>query len=275
MALNKDTVQKYIDDLKKDTIKADQDLNNAKAQEADKKSALEKKTRWADVLRTLLGTITETNRLGLIYMGSLERTRKHNEKAGHNARLAIDAIKILICEAKKVLDCSEVLKGLIKVLSDRIDNKIPSTSTNSIMASLLALKNATDDALTGIKDALTALLLTFHKEEELYGILAGEQGLGYQLSGMYSVMTCGKKPGLDDCASCNPKKTPIFPMDDEACDFYTKTKHQYEDAVDSLKDLQKELDAASCKREFAQARKDALTTAYNAALAAKACDTKK
>lgn len=275
MALNKDTVQQYIDRLKKDCIEADQALTNAKAQEADKRSALDKKRRWADVLKDVLSTITETNRLGLIYMGTLERTRKHNEKGGKNARLCIDAIKILICEAKKVLDCSEVLKGKIKELSDRIDNKIPSKGANSIMANLLALKTATDDSLVSIKDAINALLLTFHLEEELYGVLAGEKGLQYQLTGMYALMTDGKKPGLEDCASCNPKKTPIFPMDDEACDFYTKTKHQYEETIEKLKDLQKEVDTVSCKREFAQARKDSLDSAYAAALAAKACDTKK
>jgi hypothetical protein len=35
MALNNDTVQQYIDHLQKDCIEANQDLNNAKAQEAD------------------------------------------------------------------------------------------------------------------------------------------------------------------------------------------------------------------------------------------------
>lgn len=275
MALNKDTVQQYIDRLKKDTIEAAQDLSNALAQEADKRSSLEKKKRWSEVLKDVLGTITETNRLGLIYMGTLERTRKHNEKGGKNAGLCIDAVTILICEAKKVLDCSEVLKGKIKELSDRIDNKIVSKGANSIMANLLALKTATDDALAGIKDAINALLLTFHLEEELYGVLAGEKGLGYQLTGMYTLMTDGKKPGLEDCASCNPKKTPLFPMDDEACDFYTKTKHQYDEIIAKLKDLQTEVDAASCKREFAQAKKDSLDNAYAAALAAKACEVKK
>ena len=275
MALNKDTVQQYIDRLQKDCIEADQDLNNAKAQEADKRSSLEKKKRWSDVLKDVLGTITETNRLGLIYMGTLERTRKHSDKGGKNAGLCIDAVKILVCEAKKVLDCSEVLKGKIKELSDRIDNKIASKGANSIMANLLALKTATDDALVSIKEAINALLLTFHLEEELYGVLAGEKGLQYQLTGMYTLMTDGKKPGLEDCASCNPKKTPIFPMDDEACDFYTKTKNQYDDTIASLKDLQKDVDTASCKREFAQARKDSLDTAYAAALAAKACEVKK
>lgn len=275
MALNKDTVQQYIDRLQKDTIEAAQDLNNALAQEADKRSSLEKKKRWSEVLKDVLGTITETNRLGLIYMGTLERTRKHNEKGGKNAGLCIDAIKILVCEAKKVLDCSEVLKGKIKELSDRIDNKIPSKGANSIMANLLALKTATDDALLSIKDAINALLLTFHLEEELYGVLAGEKGLQYQLTGMYTLMTDGKKPGLEDCASCNPKKTPIFPMDDEACDFYTKTKHQYDETIARLKDLQTEVDTASCKREFAQAKKDSLDKAYAAALAAKACEVKK
>jgi len=273
MAYNKDTVQQYIDDLQKDTVKAEQELKNALAQEADKKTQLAKKQRWLSVLNDLLGVITETNRLGLIYMGSLQRVQKHNEKGGKNARLCIDAIKILICEAKKELDCSEVLKGLIKVLSDRIDNKIPTKGANSIQASLLALKTATDDALAAIKDAINALLITFHHEEDLYSMVAGEKSLQYQLIGMYTLMTDGKKPGLDECAVCHPRKTPIFPMDDESCDFYTKTKKQYEETIDRLKDLQKEVDNASCKREFAQAKRDALTTAYAAALAAKACDT--
>ncbi|SFD73664.1 hypothetical protein SAMN05518672_1035 [Chitinophaga sp. CF118] len=273
MASNNDTVQQYIDRLRRDTIEAAQFLTSVQAQEADKRSALEKKKRWSDVLQDVLGTITETNRLGLIYMGTLERTRKHNEKSGRNARLCIDAIKILICEAKKVLDCSEVLKGLIKVLSDRIDDKIPSKGTNSILANLLALKTATDDALVSIKNAINALLVTFHLEEELHGGLAGEKGLLYQLIGMYVLMTDGKKPGLDECASCNPKKTPIFPMDDPACDFYTRTKEQYDETVIQLKQLQREVDLAACKREFAKARKDSLDSAYAAALAAKACDT--
>jgi hypothetical protein len=272
MAYNKDNVQQYIDRLQKDYIEADQQLTSAVAQEAHKRSALEKKKRWAGVLEGVLGTITETNRLGVVYMGTLERTTRYNAKSGINARLCIDAIKILICEAKKVLDCSEVLKAKIKVLSDRIDNKIPSNSTNSIMANLLALKTATDDALTAIKNAINGLLLTFHKEEELFDILAGEKGLTYQLVGMYGLMKDGRKSDLEDCASCHPRKTPIFPMDDPSCDFYTKTKHQYDDTIIKLKELQTEVDLAACKREFAQARKDSLQSAYNAAITAKAYD---
>ncbi|MCF6404980.1 hypothetical protein L3C95_18915 [Chitinophaga filiformis] len=273
MASNKDTVQQYLDRLKKDVTEADQELVNALAQEAFKKSALEKKTRWADVLKDLLATITETNRLGMIYLGTLERTRKYNEKSGKNARLCIDAIKILICEGKKLLDCTEVLKGQIKVLTDRIDNKIPDKGANSIMANLAALKTATDDALTAIKDAIKALLVTYHEEEDLWGLLAGEKGLLFQVVGSYKLMTDGKKPDLEDCASCHPQKTPLFPMDDETCDFYTKTKRQYEETLDELKDLQKEVEVVSCKREFAQARKTALDKAYAAALAAKSCET--
>lgn len=273
MASNNDTVQQYLDRLKKDCIEADQELVNASAQEAYKKSALEKKRRWADILKDLLGTITETNRLGMIYLGTLERTRKYNEKSGKNARLCIDAIKILICEAKKLLDCSEVLKGQIKILTDRIDNKIPVKGTNSIMANLTALKTATDEALVAIKDAINALLATYHEEEDLWALLAGEKGLLFQVVGSYKLMTDGKKPDLEDCASCNPQKTPLFPMDDETCDFYTKTKRQYEEAIDDLKDLQKDVEVVSCKREFAQARKVALDKAYAAALAAKACET--
>jgi hypothetical protein len=273
MASNKDTVQQYLDRLKKDVTEADQELVNALAQEAFKKSALEKKGRWADVLKDLLATITETNRLGMIYLGTLERTRKYNEKSGANARLCIDAIKILVCEAKKLLDCTEVLKGQIKVLTDRIDNKIPDKGANSIMANLNALRTAAEDALTAIKDAIKALLATYHEEEDLWGLLAGEKGLLFQVVGSYKLMTDGKKPDLEDCASCNPQKTPLFPMDDEDCDFYTKTKHQYESTLDELKDLQKEVEVVSCKREFAQARKTALDKAYAAALAAKSCET--
>lgn len=273
MASNKDSVQQYIDRLQADYIEAEQELTNAKAVEAHKKSALEKKKRWAGVLEGVLAGITETNRLGVIYMGTLERTTRYNAKSGLNARLCIDAIKILICEAKKLLDCTEVLKWKIKVLSDRIDNKIPSNTTNSIMANLLALKAATDDALTAIKNAINGLLLTFHQEEELFDILAGEKGLTYQLVSMYGLMRDGRKPDLEDCASCHPRKTPIFPMDDPACDFYTKTKNQYDDTIHHLKDLQTEVDLASCKREFAQAKKDSLFSAYSAAIAAKACDT--
>lgn len=272
MAFNKDTVQQYLDRLKKDCIEADQELNNAKAQEAFKKIALEKKKRWSDVLKDILATITETNRLGMIYLGTLERTRKYNKKTGKNAHLCIDAIKILICEAKELLDCSEVLKGQIKVLTDRIDNKIPSKGTNSIIANLTALKTAEDDAVTAIKDAIKALLITYRQEEELWGLLAGDKGLLYQVEGSYTLVTDGKKPDLEDCASCHPQKTPLFPMDDETCDFYTKTKHQYESTLDELKDLQKDVEVVSCKREFAQARKDALDKAYAAALAAKSCE---
>lgn len=275
MALNKDSVQEYLDRLQKDCIEADQAFLTAKALEAAKRSALDKTKRWSDLLRDLLSTITETNRLGMIYLGTLERTRKQNEKVGRNARLAVDAIKILICEVKKVMDCTEVMKGLVKVLADRIDCKIPSKGANSIMAVLATLKTAVDEALASIKEALNNLLATYHLEEELWGDLAGEKGLLYQISGMYALMTDGKKPGLEDCASCNPKKTPIFPMDDEACDFYTKTKHQYEETLETLKDLQDAVDNATCKREFAQAKKVALDNAYAAALAAKACETKK
>lgn len=273
MAFNKDTVQQYLDRLKKDVKAADQELTNALAQEAYKRSALEKKKRWSDVLRDLLTTITETNRLGMIYLGTLERTRKYNEKSGKNARLCIDAIKILICEAKKLLDCSEVLKGQIKVLTDRIDNKIPPRGPNSIIANLTGLKTATDDAVVAIKDAIKALLTTYHEEEDLWGLLAGEKGLLYQVVGSYKLMTDGKKPDLEDCASCNPQKTPLFPMDDESCDFYTKTKRQYEDTLEELKDLQKDVEVVACKREFAQARKNALDKALAAAVAAKACET--
>jgi hypothetical protein len=273
MALNKDTVQQYLDRLQKDVQEADQALKNATAHEAAKRSALEKTKRWSDILNSLLGTITETNRLGMIYLGTLERTRKQNEKIGRNARLSVDAIKILICEAKKVLDCTEVMKGLVKVLSDRIDCKIPSKGTNSIMAVLATLKTAVDEALTSIRDAIVALLGTYHQEEELWGYLAGEKGLLFQVTGMAALLTDGKKPGLDDCANCNPRKTPIFPMDDEACDFYTNTKKQYDHTLEKLKELQEEVDNATCKREFAQAKKAALDSAYAAANAAKACDT--
>ncbi|TWV98680.1 hypothetical protein [Chitinophaga pinensis] len=273
MASNKDTIQQYLDRLKNDCVEADQELNNAKAQEAFKKSALDKKRRWSDVLKDILTTITETNRLGMIYLGTLERTRKYNKKTGKNAHLCIDAIKILICEAKQLLDCSEVLKGQVKVLTDRIDNKIPSKGANSIIANLTALKTAEDDALNAIRDAINALLVTYRQEEELWGLLAGEKGLLFQVEGSYKLVTDGKKPDLEDCASCHPQKTPLFPMDDEACDFYTKTKHQYGSTLDELKDLQKDVEVVSCKREFAQARKDALDKAYAAALAAKSCET--
>lgn len=274
MALNKDSVQQYIDRLLQDCIEADLAFNSAKAQELSKKSALDKTKRWSDILRDVLNTVTETNRLGMIYLGTLERARKQNEKVGKNARLAVNAIKILICEVKKVMDCTEVMKGLVKVLSDRIDCKIPSKGANSIMAVLANLKTAVDDALASIKEALNALLATYHLEEELWGDLAGEKGLLFQIGGMYTLVTEGKKPDIDSCGHCNPKKTPIFPMDDPACDFYTKTKHQYEETLEKLKDLQDALDNATCKREFAQAKKVALDNAYAAALAAKACDTK-
>ncbi|MBW8682923.1 hypothetical protein [Chitinophaga rhizophila] len=273
MASNYDTVQQYLDRLRKDCIEADQELNNAKAQEAFKKSALDKKKRWSEVLKDILSTITETNRLGLIYLGTLERTRKYNEKAGKNARLCIDAIRILICEAKQLLDCAEVLRAQIKVLTDRIDNKIPSKGANSILANLTALKSAGEESVTAIRDAINALLVTCRHEEELWGLLAGEKGLVYQVTGAYTLVTEGKKPDLEDCASCHPQKTPLFPMDDEACDFYTKTKHQYDSTLDELKELQKDVEVVSCKREFAQARKDALDKAYAAALAAKSCET--
>lgn len=272
MAFNKDTVQKYLDRLQKDVIAADQELANAAAQEACKRSAYEKKKRWADVLKDLLGTITETNRLGMIYLGTLERTRKYNEKVGKNASLCIDAIKILICEAKKLLDCSEVLKGKIRELTDRIDNKIPSKGPNSIIGNLSSLKTASDDAVAAIRDAIKALLATYHEEEDLLGLLAGEKGLLYQVTGSYKLMTDGKKPGVEECASCNPQKTPLFPMDDESCDFYTKTKRQYEETLEELKALLKDIEVVSCKREFAQARKNALDKALAAALAAKSCE---
>ncbi|HVI44770.1 MAG TPA: hypothetical protein VM802_07865 [Chitinophaga sp.] len=275
MALNNDTVQQYIDRLKKESTEAGQHLDSAKAEESKKAGALDKTRRWSGVLGDVLGTVTETNRLGMIYLGTLERTRQKNEKIGENASLSVEAVKILICETRKVLDCSEVLKGLIKILSDRIDCKIPSNGPGSILNLLQALKAAMDVALAAIKDAVNLLLATYHLEEELWEQLAGENGTLKQVTDMHTLVTDARKPGVGDCASCHPKKVPVFPMDDEACDFYTKTKHQYEEALEDLKRLQKELEKATCKREFAQARKEALDSALAAALAAKACETKK
>ncbi|MCW3464564.1 hypothetical protein [Chitinophaga nivalis] len=275
MATNKDTVQQYIDRLLQEYTEAARELTNAKAEELKKQGELDKNKKWAGVLSNMFSLISETNRLGVIYMGTLERTRKQNEKLGHNASLSVDAIKILLCETRKVLDCTEVFKGLIKTLSDRIDCKIPSKGTNSIMAVLAALKTAVEEALTAVKEVVNALLAVYHLEEELLEQIAGERGLLYQVTGMYILLTDGVKPDLEACASCHPRKKPIFPMDANTCDFYTHTKEEYERVIALLKEIQRELDLASCRREFAQAKNDALKNAYDAAIAAKSCDTKK
>lgn len=270
---NNDTVQQYVDRLKADLVKAEQDFTTASVEEQQQQSKLTKSKQWVALLKKMLDLIDQTNRLGLSYTGTLQRTRKQGEKVGGNAALGVEAIGLLICEIKKVTDCTEVLKNLLKQLTDRIDCKIPQKNPKeSIMSVIGMLKEAVDDALNSVKDAVNALLKALQSEEDLWASLAGEKGLVYQLTGMSQHMLLGKKPDLEDCASCNPKKTPVFPMDDEACDFYTSTEKEYNKENAAIPVLQEKLDKATCRREIAQSHKDALAAAYAAAMAAKACD---
>lgn len=265
-----DSVQEYLDRLAQDLAVANAAFLLAQAQEAQKTRDLEKKTQWSNLLKQVLDLLKKTNQLAMTYIRTVQRVRRQGEKIGENAELGIEAMEILICQIRKLTDCTEVLKTLIKVLLDRINCNIP-PKENGILANLNALKEAVEEALTGIKDAVTALLNALKAQEELYISISGDRGLVYQLNGLSEHMLQGRKPDLEDCATCKPKQTPLFPMDDPDCDFYSQTEEQYEKVQKQIEDLRDELEEATCKRETAQAKKDALQKAYEAAKAAKAC----
>jgi hypothetical protein len=265
-----DSVQEYLDRLFKDLTAAKADLLLADAQKAQKEAELNKKTQWFELLTTVLNLLKSTNRLGMRYIRTVKRTRKQAEKIGENAELGIEAMEILICQIKKLTDCTEVLKSMVKVILDRINCNIPE-KPNGIFATLKELQVAVEDALTSVKAAVTALLDALKAQEDLYISISGERGLVYQLEGLYAHMLEGKKPDLEDCVSCKPKQTPLFPMDDPDCDFYSQTSQQYEKVEEQIADLQDELEEVMCKQENAAAKRDALQKAYDAAIAAKAC----
>jgi hypothetical protein len=265
-----DSVQEYLDRLKQDLAVATAALLLAQAQENQKSSELAKKTQWSTLLKQVLDLLKRTNQLGMTYIRTVQRVRRQGEKIGENAELSIEAMEILICQIKKLTDCTEVLKTMIKTLLDRINCTITGKD-DGIFATLKALRDAVDEALTGVKDAVTALLNALKAQEELWVSISGDRGLVYQLNGLSEHMLKGQKPDIEDCASCKPKQTPLFPMDDPDCDFYSQTEEQYEKVEKQIAELREELEEATCKRETAQARKDALQKAYDAAKAAKAC----
>lgn len=266
-----DSVQEYIDRLKQDLAAATAALAQAEALEIQKKLDLDKKTTWSTLLKRVLDLLKATNQLGMEYIRTVQRVRKQAEKIGENAELGIEAMEILICQAKKLTDCTEVLKSLVKILLDRINCSI-TPKENGIMANLNALKTAVDDALISVTNVVTTLLDALKAQEELWVSISGDRGLVYQLNGLSEHMLQGKKPDLEDCVSCKPKQTPLFPMDDPDCDFYSQTEEQYEKVQEQIAELQEEVEEATCKRETAQAKKNALKTAHDAAIAAKACN---
>jgi hypothetical protein len=265
-----DSVQEYLDRLKQDLAVATAALLLAQAQENQKSSELSKKTQWSTLLKQVLDLLKRTNQLGMTYIRTTQRVRRQAEKIGENAELGIEAMEILICQAKKLTDCTEVLKTMIKTLIDRINCPITGKD-DGIFATLKALRDAVEEALTGVKDAVVALLNALKAQEELWVSISGDRGLVYQLNGLSEHMLKGQKPDIEDCASCKPKQTPLFPMDDPDCDFYSQTEEQHEKVEKQIAQLREELEEATCKRETAQARKDALQKAYDAAKAAKAC----
>jgi hypothetical protein len=266
-----DSVQEYLDRLSQDLAVAKAELLLADAQKNQKESELAKKRQWFELLTSVLALLKTTNRLGMDYIRTVKRARKQAEKIGENAELGIEAMEILICQIKKLTDCTEVLKSMVKIIIERINCNIPE-KPGGILATLRELQAAVEEALTGIKDAVTALLNALKAQEDLYISISGERGLVYQLNGLYEHMLQGKKQDLEDCVSCKPKQTPLFPMDDPDCDFYSQTSQQYEKVEDQIADLSEELEQATCKQEIAKTRKEALEKAYNAALAAKACN---
>jgi hypothetical protein len=266
-----DSVQEYIDRLKQDHALATAALLLAEAQENQKKTELEKKQLWSNLLKKVLDLLKGTNQLAMEYIRTVQRVRRQAEKIGENAELGLEAMEILICQAKKLTDCTEVLKSLVKILLDRINCSI-TPKENGIMANLNALKTAVDEALTSVKNVVSSLLDALKAQEELWVSIAGDRGLVYQLNGLSEHMLQGKKPDLEDCVSCKPKQTPLFPMDDPDCDFYSQTEDQYEKVQEQIAQLQEELEEATCRRETAQAKKNALKTALDAAIAAKACN---
>jgi hypothetical protein len=266
-----DSVQEYLDRLKQDLAVATAALLLAQAQENQKSSELTKKTQWSSLLKQVLDLLKKTNQLAMTYIRTVQRVRRQGEKIGENAELGIEAMEILICQIKKLTDCTEVLKSLIKTLLDRINCPITGKD-DGIYATMKALAAAVEDALTSVKDAVNALLNALKAQEELFVSISGDRGLVYQLNGLSEHMLLGKKPDLEDCVSCKPKQTPLFPMDDPDCDFFSQTEEQYEKVEKQITELREELEQATCKRETAQARKDALQKAYEAAKAAKACN---
>lgn len=266
-----DSVQEYLDRLSRDLASATAAYDQAKAVEDQKTVELEKKSQWSLLLKQVLDLLKKTNGLAMTYIRTVKRVRRQSEKIGENAELGIEAMEILICQIKGLTDCTEVLKTIIKVLLDRITCTITGKE-NGIMANLNDLKNAVEDALTDIKTAVTALLNALKAQEELWVSISGDRGLVYELNGLAEHMLQGKKPDLEDCVSCKPKQTPLFPMDDPDCDFYSQTLEQYQKVEKQIAQLQEEKEEATCKRETAETKKNALNTALIAAKAAKACN---
>ncbi|RAJ06507.1 hypothetical protein LX64_01634 [Chitinophaga skermanii] len=281
MPQNNDTVQQYIDRLTEDATKAEQAWSLAKAVEEQKVNKLTQVNRLCSVFSDLLNTISETNKLGMVYLGTLQRTGKQTDKVGENAKHSLAAIRILICESKGLLDCLEVLAGEVKKLSDRIGGQVVAKGNNSIMGSLNSLKTSIDEAITASKEAVNALLDTFHSEKELRIHLAGPAGLGTQVKHLKNLLLyankngkCTNKNEAVACSACKPRDKDIFPMDDSQNDFYSDIFQKYTTESNSLKTLQQDIEVAAGDRAMAEAKKEALKKALEAALAAKA-DAKK
>jgi hypothetical protein len=277
-------IQQYIERLKRELKHAEQRWENLKQYENQATKSYQYKSDFSGFLGVLLDLLSATSALGVGYIHTLSRASALSEKAGMNARRGVWSMRIMIGEARKNMDCMEVLTKLIKDLGDRINCKIPvKDEAKSVMTIIRQLKEEAEKAIVTIRDMVLALLKTLQLQEDLRMRLVGKRGLVYHLNAMRRLAEYGNKndPGdtddpedMADCSSCKPKTIPIFPMDDPRCDFYTKLHNEYKGESGQLPGLKDTMDTAIAKRERAEAKKDSLSAALKAAQEAKCCDKK-
>ena len=276
---NCDSVQEYIDSLKADLAKANDDFLLAQKTEQWQLNLLNTKKSWFGFLQKIFNQLTTTDQLATVYIGLLGRSVKQASKVARNSFYGIKGLQILLCQLKQVSDCVEMLRIIIDQLKERIS--IP-TKDAVIFTGITNLQKAAEESLAAIKTAITALLNTYQVQEELFKSIDGDdpkdRGIVSQLSWMQMQVLYGYNANPEaDCkdedGNCT-KQGLLFPMKNGS-KFYQKIKSSLENLPDEIIELTKNAINDTCEREIKQAKKDALQNALTAAEAAKSCDPKK
>lgn len=277
--------QDYIDDLLGKLTKAKRDLSEASGKAKDAQKDFDVAYAWYVQIKTYWENIQATDDLAGEVMKVLTTFENQSKLVGENSSLNAQAIRILILEAQKTSESTEKLKGLMKVLLDKLDCITnPELDTNaSIMAMVSKLKTAIDDALRACIDAITATLELLQCALLINCAIEGENGLTENIADLKTNLTTGQADDLEDEDLRALGRAPTFPLTDCDRDYYDRIKVIHERAAAAIKDGGSDnaddwnpnkkdlLDEANREKTRAQSNHDALEGAHKAAQAAKTC----
>lgn len=278
-------VQQYIDQLRVKLKEAEKVNTQRSDRESKLRDGVQKKRDYTGALRGLLDQLISTSDLAIAHIKVLRRAKKQAEKVGKTAKLGISALEILICETEKTMNCVEQLAIYIRQLVDRIDRCKPPVvdDKKSLTAIAKQLKVEIEKGVANSVELINVLYKTLQSQEEVSEKIATKRGLIYEFQAQKFHMKYGTRNDpadtddpeeTADCAACTKRDKPIFPMNDPQCDVYTRLNNTYEAEKTALEKLNNELESATDDRERAQAKKEAIQSALDAAIKAKACENK-